>query len=122
CAERQNVTSRLNAFVCCRRRRAEGSNQRIALRTLLREGRTRRRMLCSEIPSKTQSICFDRIRFNSGKAGCIWLAFGGDQMNPCMKRGTQVILDIASFNGAHGDSSRSVACLKDTRLERSMEC
>ena len=34
----------------------------------------------------------------------------------------QVVLYIALLDEAHGGSSRSVACLKDARLERSLEC
>jgi hypothetical protein len=79
-------------------------------------------MLRNEILSKTQWVCFGCVRFSAGRAGCIGLAFGLDQMNSCEERGMQVILHVASLDGIHGGSSRSVACLKDARLEQSLEC
>jgi hypothetical protein len=40
----------------------------------------------------------------------------------CVEAGRQMVLHIALPDLAHGDSSGSVAYLKDARLERSLEC
>jgi hypothetical protein len=79
-------------------------------------------MFRNEIRSKIQWICFDYVRFAHGVAGCIGLAYGLAQMYLRAVAGRQVVLYIAFLDEAHGGSSRSVAYLKDARLERSLEC
>src|SRR5208337_1824062 len=79
-------------------------------------------MFRKEILSKTRWICLDCVWFDHGVAGCIRLAYGFAQMYFCEERGMQVVLHIAALDGTHGGSSRSVACLKVARLERSLEC
>ena len=79
-------------------------------------------MFRNEFLSKTRWICLDCVRFGHGVAGCIGPAHGFAQMYFCEERGMQVVLHIAFLDEAHGGSSRSVACLKVTRLERSLEC
>jgi len=79
-------------------------------------------MFCNKILSKTQWICLNRIRFRIGEAGCIGLALERTKMGLCVVAGRQVVLFVASFDQAHGDSSGSVAYLNVARLERSLEC
>jgi hypothetical protein len=79
-------------------------------------------MLSNEILGKNRWRCFDCGRFDSGRAGCIRLDHWLAQMYLGAEARRQVVLDIALFDVAQNGSSRSVACLKDTRLERSMKC
>ena len=77
-------------------------------------------MFCKEILSETQWNYLDCIRFACRKADCP--GYGLAKMYLGAVAGRQVILYIALFMQTHGGSSRSVGCLKDTRLERSLEC
>jgi hypothetical protein len=79
-------------------------------------------MFLKEILSKTRWICLDCVWFDYGVAGCIGLAYGFAQMYICEERWMQVVLHFVSIDGTHGGSSRSVACMKVARLERSLEC
>ena len=79
-------------------------------------------MLPNEILGKTQWICLDCFRFGRGKTGCVGLAYWIAQMYLRAEAGGQMVLDIAFPDVAHGGPSRPVACLKDARLERSLEC
>src|SRR5208283_5511004 len=75
-----------------------------------------------EILSKSRWIGFDCVRFGHGVTGCIGLACRVAQMYLCAKARRQMVLHITLPDLAHGDSSGSVAYLKDARLERSLEC
>jgi len=79
-------------------------------------------MFRNEILSKIRWICLARVRVGHRVAGCIGLAHERAQMYFCEEGGMEVVLHIASFDGTHDGSSRSVAHLKDARLERSLEC
>jgi hypothetical protein len=79
-------------------------------------------MFSNEILSKIRCACLDCNRLGRGEAGGVELAFRMAQMDLCAVAGSQVVLHVAFFNGAHGGSSGSVAYLKDARLERSLEC
>lgn len=88
-----------------------------------RRGRcVRGRVFRNEIFSKTRRCCIDCVRFGRGKTGCIGLALGLAQMDLGAEAGRAVVLHIALPDETHGDSGRPVACLKDARLERSLEC
>jgi hypothetical protein len=79
-------------------------------------------MFRHEIQSKSRWIGFDCVRFGHGIAGCIRLTDRVAQMYFCAEARRQMIPRIALPDLAHGDSSGSVAYLKDARLERSLEC
>jgi hypothetical protein len=82
----------------------------------------RRRVFGNKILGKSRFCRVDCVRFGRGKTGCIGLALGLAQMDLGAEAGREVILHIALPDEAHGGSGRSVACLKDARLERSLEC
>ncbi len=115
CAEKQNVTSRLHALGCSGHLRADGADDMLALQ----ERGAGERMFSKEILSKTQWIC---ARLGDGVAGCRGRAFGAAQMYLRAETGGRMVLRIVFFDIAHGGSSRPVACLKDARLERNLEC
>src|ERR1700728_5279426 len=79
-------------------------------------------MLNDEIVSKGRGLRLGCLGFNPGKTGCIGLAHWLAQMDLCTEARREVVLDVALPDVAHRGSSRSVACLKDARLERSLEC
>jgi hypothetical protein len=81
-----------------------------------------RRMLRNKILSKSRWSGFDCVRFGHGVTGCIGLAYGLAQVYLCAEARRQMVLHIALPDLARGDSSGSVAYLKDARLERSLEC
>jgi hypothetical protein len=77
----------------------------------------RGRVFRNKVLGKTRCYCVDCDRFGPGKTGCIGLAFGLAQMDLRAEARRQVVLHIALFDEAHGGSGRSVACLKDARLD-----
>lgn len=81
-----------------------------------------RRMFCNEILGKSRWIGFDCVRLGLRVAGFVGLAYRTAQMYFRAEARRQVVLYIALPELAHSDSSGSVACLKDARLERSLEC
>jgi hypothetical protein len=68
--------------------------------------------------SREIRFCIDDVRSAFGDAGCILLG----QMSICPKRGRQMVIHIAFLEETHDGSSRTVAYLKDGRLERSLDC
>src|SRR5208283_2606808 len=79
-------------------------------------------MFRDEILREIRCIGFACARFRYGVAGCIGLAHRLAQMYLRTNLRRQVVLYIALLDEAHGSSSGMVACLKDARLERSLEC
>jgi len=79
-------------------------------------------MFRNKILGKNRRIEFNCVRFGHGAGGCIGVAYRVAQMYFCMEARRQMVLHIALPDLAHGDSSGSVAFLKDARLERSLEC
>ncbi len=75
-----------------------------------------------EILSKCWRSDFDCVRFGPGVTGCIGLAYWNAQMYSSVEARRQIVLHVTLGCLAHGDSSGSVAFLKDARLERSLEC
>lgn len=79
-------------------------------------------MFGNEILSKTCRIGIARIEFRYGVADGIGLAYGLAQMDLGVGARRRGVLYMALLDEAHGSSSGLVACLKDARLERSLEC